>query len=120
MVGHGVSLRIDAIPVTINSHDAVAVGIILNELVTNALKHAFPQDRQGLIRVSLTREGGRAVLSVADDGVGLGEAVVAGDQSLGFLVVKSMVASIRGDLRCRPSDESAALPGTEWRLTFDA
>jgi two-component sensor histidine kinase len=120
VVGHRVSLRIDVTPVTINSHDAVAVGIVLNELVTNALKHAFSQDQDGLIRVTLTREGGKVILSVADDGIGIDAEAASGDHSLGFLVVRSMVASVRGDLSCQRLDKDAALPGTEWRLSFEA
>ncbi len=52
---------------------AGAVGLIVNELVTNALKHAFPGERMGSIRVGFRREEGRQmfVLTVADDGVGM-------------------------------------------------
>ena len=47
-------------------------GLILNELVTNALKHAFPGDRPGCIRVTLERATPQSArLTVADDGVGL-------------------------------------------------
>jgi PAS domain S-box-containing protein len=51
---------------------AIPCGLIINELVTNSLKHAFPTRTSGVIRVSLhTREGNRVELSVSDDGVGL-------------------------------------------------
>jgi two-component sensor histidine kinase len=120
MFGGKVDFRIAAIPVTVSSEDAVAVGIILNELVTNALKHAFPCGQSGVIRVSLTREAESLVLCVADDGVGVDEDALGGEHSLGFLVIKSMVSSLNGDLRCRSSNAGAALPGTEWRLSFIA
>ena len=52
---------------------AVPLGLIVNELVTNALKHAFPEGRAGIVRVEFTiAPGGEARLCVRDDGVGMG------------------------------------------------
>src|SRR3954469_12536882 len=50
---------------------AVAVGLILNELLTNALKYAFPEDRHGHVRVTFERVGAEFVLRVSDNGVGI-------------------------------------------------
>ncbi|MGG5824083.1 sensor histidine kinase, partial [Falsiroseomonas sp. HW251] len=50
---------------------AGAVGLIANELITNALKHAFPGEREGTVRVSFRRDGHDFLLVVADDGIGL-------------------------------------------------
>ena len=49
---------------------ALPVGLILNELVTNAIKYAFPQNRSGNIQVRLFRSPGELCVAVADDGVG--------------------------------------------------
>ena len=46
------------------------LGLIINELITNAAKHAFPDDRQGIIKVSFERAGDVYKLTVADNGVG--------------------------------------------------
>lgn len=46
------------------------IGLVVNELVTNALKHAFPGGREGVVRVSFRCEGGTCELAVADNGVG--------------------------------------------------
>ena len=51
---------------------AVPVGLIVNELLSNAMKHAFADRKEGKIEISLTAsEGGRVHLTVSDDGVGL-------------------------------------------------
>jgi two-component sensor histidine kinase len=55
----------------IHSEQAVPIAIIVNELVTNSLKHAFPEGRPGVIQVSL-RAADEVVVSVADNGVGVG------------------------------------------------
>ena len=58
--------------------DAVSLGLIINELVTNATKHAFPDQRVGCIRVTFEVLNDQSCLSVADDGVGFDERRDAG------------------------------------------
>lgn len=67
----GVVIEQRLAPVESSAKSATAVGIIVNELVTNSLKHAFPEEGQGSIRVVLDTEGDRLILSVSDSGVGL-------------------------------------------------
>jgi two-component system, sensor histidine kinase PdtaS len=59
---------LEDVPVGVDA--AIACGLIVNELVSNALKYAFPDGRHGQVAVSLRREGPEAVLEVVDDGVG--------------------------------------------------
>ncbi len=54
----------------VSENHASALALIVNELVMNAIAHGFPDDRAGLIRVELERQGERAVLTVSDDGQG--------------------------------------------------
>lgn len=76
---------------------AAPLGLILTELITNAVKHAFPHGRQGTIRVSLRRIENQGVMEVEDDGVGLPENFnVAQCESLGLKLVQVLVAQIRG------------------------
>jgi two-component sensor histidine kinase len=63
-------LTLHSAPVEIDPDRAVAIGIIVNELVMNAVKYAYP-DCSGPIHVTLEQEGGDLLLSIADDGVGL-------------------------------------------------
>ena len=58
--------------ISIGQNQAVPFGLLINELVTNALKYAFPEERKGLIRVTVQSPASEKVLlTVADDGVGL-------------------------------------------------
>lgn len=65
----GIGLSIELEPILVPHESAVAIGIIVNELVTNACKHAFP-DGDGSIRVKAWRDDGAAFIEVADDGKG--------------------------------------------------
>ncbi len=67
--GIRVTVRTDDVRLGVDA--AIPCGLILNELVSNTLKHAFPAPREGAVEVRLERTGERLCLSVSDDGVGL-------------------------------------------------
>jgi two-component sensor histidine kinase len=58
-------------PVSMDMKRAVSLGLVANELVTDCLKHAFPDGRKGRVSVRLTADGASYLLVVEDDGVGL-------------------------------------------------
>jgi two-component sensor histidine kinase len=102
----GVHLHADAI--VLPGPDAVAVGLITNELVTNALRHAYPSGA-GPVEVTLARNGGRFVLTVADKGAGrFGSA-----EGLGLTFVRLLARKLHGEI-----EFSEARPGTCARLSF--
>ena len=71
------------------------VSILVNELVTNALKHAFPDDRRGRIRVALRRLPGNIELTVDDDGVGMDGAARTSGTGLGQRLVVTFVKQLK-------------------------
>lgn len=84
-------------PVVIMARDATTVGIVLGELVTNAVKHAFSDDRTGTVRARLKIEGDDGVvLSVEDDGVGLSKEPSAEDAGLGTLIIRQLATQFGG------------------------
>ena len=92
---------------------AISVGLILNELVTNALKHAFPGDRGGSIRVALQRQNSDALIEVADDGKGLPAGFSTGDSNgLGMKLVRLLTDQISGGF------ENVFGNGTLFRIHF--
>lgn len=87
-------------PVIVPARDATTLGILVGELVTNAVKHAFPAGRIGTIRVSLVRDAaGVPTLEVLDDGVGLASAHSPGDGGLGSVIVRQLAAQFGGEAR---------------------
>ena len=79
---------------------AIPTGLIVNELVINAFKHAFPGDRNGRVTVSLHRRDKSTVqLGVDDDGVGLPEGMDPIKRtSMGLSLVRDLVQQIGGTL----------------------
>ncbi len=95
---------------------AIPCGLILNELMTNALKHAFPAGRPGTLSIALRREGSdRVALAVSDDGVGLPEAH-DGDAngSLGWRLVMAFAAQLGAEVRVSSGS------GTKVEVVFPA
>ncbi|MGI8526445.1 MAG: sensor histidine kinase [Pseudolabrys sp.] len=91
-------LTIAVEPVNIHPDRAVAIGVIVNELVTNGLKYAYPGSK-GPIRVKLAADGATAAtVSVEDDGIGYVEPVGSASTGLGQRIVKAMTAKLNGSI----------------------
>ena len=98
-VGRPVKLRLDVASVSLGLDVGVACGLILNELLSNAMKHAFPNGASGTITVAFHCADGHATLVVADDGVGLSETPAGQGQqhrSLGLRLVRALVGQLHG------------------------
>jgi len=103
-----VSLLINAATVLLPIDVAIPCGLIVNELVSNALKHAFPGEARGHIAIELVRiAADQAMLSVSDDGVGIPEALdVANASSLGLQMITLLADQLAATLaieRFRPT-----------------
>ena len=70
VVAHHISYDVDATATYLSLDKAVPCGLLLNEVVSNAFKHAFPDNQRGELTVSLHKQKGHLVLCVADNGVG--------------------------------------------------
>lgn len=101
-------------PAEVPTDRAVPLGLIANELVMNAVKHAYPGDGDKPIRVGLTRvDAGIVRLTVADRGVGLPDGFDwRRSRSLGMRVVHALSAQLDAELEVRSTE-----PGTEFAVT---
>ncbi len=99
-------IRTQVDPIELSLDQAVPTGLIINELVTNAVKYAFPGDRAGVIRVELRALGtDRLELCVCDDGVGLpGGLDIRATESLGLKLVVALAAQLQGSLEMERTD----------------
>jgi len=110
-----VRLELGIDPVYLAMHQAIPCGLILNELISNSLKHAFTDGRAGVIRICLRKpDAGHAELTVADNGIGFPANVRWDDgHSLGLQVVLTLIGQLRAELAV--SGES----GTSFRFSWE-
>jgi two-component system, sensor histidine kinase PdtaS len=111
--GRPVAVRACADPISLSAAQAVPVGLIVNEAVTNALKHAFPGERPGSVTVRLRRQGERGLrLEIADDGVGLPGADAGAAVGGGTRLIRVLARQLNGHAAWH------AHPGTAAVVTF--
>lgn len=93
-----VVIKVDVEPLQIGIETAIPLGVILNELISNCFKHAFPDGRQGQILVRVHSAGSnRVFLSVEDNGKGLPQGFdLASCQGLGLRLVAALTRQLRG------------------------
>jgi two-component sensor histidine kinase len=110
----GIAFQVEADSVLLDIDTAVPCGLLVNELVSNALKHAFPDGRKGTVTVELRCEAGSQVrLVIHDDGVGLPPGLdLRQTTSLGLQLVNSLVRQIAAGL------EISTGAGTRFEIKF--
>lgn len=112
-VSRHVRYVIDAKSLLLNIDKAVPCGLLINELITNAFKHAFPCRDCGEIRIILRREGADAVIAVEDNGQGLPEDFnVESTDSLGMQLIKALTLQLKGRLTVSSNG------GTSFQVNF--
>ncbi|MBX7185793.1 MAG: PAS domain-containing protein [Vicinamibacteria bacterium] len=110
----GVEFVRDTESLAVGIDQAMPCGLIVNELVSNSLKHGFPDGASGRIRLEVRRgEGKEVVVRVSDTGVGLSEAPPAAEPSMGLQLVNDLVRQLRGRIVVSSG------PGASYELFFE-
>lgn len=108
-----VRLSVESPAVVLSLNGLMSMSLIVAELVTNSLKHAFRDREDGMISIRITRRGEFYTLCVADDGPGLPDDFASKNKnSLGQGILQSLAAQLNGKLRFESG------PGTIAKLVF--
>jgi two-component sensor histidine kinase len=84
----------------LNLDASIPCGLIINEIISNSLKYAFPDNRDGIIFVNLTVNKRIVKIEVGDNGVGISEKVdIKNTQTLGLQLVDTLIQQINGSLK---------------------
>lgn len=95
-----IRLRVETDQIWLGQDTALPCGLIINELVANCCKYAFPESRSGEIQVAAKRANGSLMLTVADNGVGLPAGIdLRNPSTLGLQLVDDMVYQLKGTWR---------------------
>ena len=111
----GIEIAPSLEPMSIDAKRAESVGLVAVELLTDAIKHAFPGGRRGRVDLVLRKAGEGARIEVSDDGVGLPEGFAITDsRGLGMTIVDMLASQLHGRIEAGRSLSGGAL----FRLTF--
>jgi two-component sensor histidine kinase len=126
-----VVLSIDIPEIFIDINTAIPVGLILNDLIANSIKHAFPGETKGEIFLEIREEGPMLSILFGDNGIGMPEGYDwENPDTVGFILIQSLVDQLQGTMEKmlgagtqfrirvqRPSGETGALKGTYNQVT---
>ena len=108
-----VKLKINVNDIMLDINTAIPLGLIVNELITNSIKHAFPEGRNGEINIDFHPKDDYYEFLVKDNGIGFPEDLdFTNTDSLGLLIVNSLTEQIDGKIELDKSN------GTEFKITF--
>ena len=93
--GERIALVVDTDELALDTSRAINLALIASEALTNAMKYAFPDGRQGTIRVDCHAHGATAALTIADDGIGF--AATSREGALGLRLVRTLAKAIGGE-----------------------
>ncbi len=100
--------------IEIDVDTAIPLGLIVNELLTNSLKYAFPNERKGEIKISLQRTTAEILLlDVADDGVGKQEENLNKGTGFGTQLIKLLMQQLDGEMKFQSKE------GTSFSFEFN-
>lgn len=111
--GRRVFTRLDLQQVDVPAEKAAPIALIVNELVTNALKHGLSTREDGEIRVRVQRLDGTCMVEVADDGIGIGQAPKAESASFGIRLIRALGKQLHARI-----EWCAGEPGTRVVMTM--
>jgi len=112
-INNSIRIETEVEDIHLNIDTAVPCGLIINELVTNSIKHGFPDDKPGLIRIKLSESNGKYILSVKDNGVGFPETLdFRNTDTLGLQLINNLVLQLDGSI------DVILDHGTEFQINF--
>ena len=101
---HGITMGIDT---------AVPCGLLVNEIVTNSLKHAFPNERKGEVKIDIKMDGENYVMKISDNGIGIpGNINFDEEKSMGVQLIKMLTEQLDAKVEINRDY------GTEYIMTF--
>ena len=108
-----IELKINVEDILLDINTSIPLGLIVNELITNSLKHAFPNGMKGKINIDFYLKNDHYKFAVKDDGIGFPEDIdFQNTNSLGLQIVNSLTEQIDGEIKLNKSN------GTEFKITF--
>jgi PAS domain S-box-containing protein len=108
-----ISLEINAQHIFLDITTAVPCFLIINEMITNCIKHAFPGDRRGKITINFEKTNDKHIIRIQDDGIGLPKDLnINKTSTLGMQLINNLTAQLDGEIQVKSNN------GTEFTIIF--
>lgn len=109
-----IDIHIDCDNIVLNVNQAVPCALILNEAISNAIEHAFPDQEKGTIWVKFKKKDNRILVSIKDDGIGIPDSVLESKKpSMGMTIIQTLVKQLNAE------KEFSNNNGTELKFSFN-
>ena len=110
---NNIKLDMDIDDIMLDINTVIPLGLIVNELVSNSMKHAFPSNKQGKIDIKFKLNDGNYSMIVSDNGVGFPQNYnIQNSDSLGLKIVNSLTEQIDGEIKIEATN------GTKFTINF--
>ncbi len=110
---YNIDIELHAEEVSLNINQAIPCALLINEIATNSLKHAFPNFNSGIIEIQLEEKDSTIFLDISDNGVGFdNDYDFENPTTLGFTLINKLTAQLDGDLAIESRD------GTSFHISF--
>lgn len=108
-----ITLKTGLEDIELNIETAIPLVLIINEIITNIIKYAFPQNQKGTIEIHLYSQIDQIVLKISDNGIGIPETInIENPETLGLTVIKALTTQLDGTIQLEKN------PGTTYTITF--
>jgi PAS domain S-box-containing protein len=108
-----ITLKTGLEDIELNIETSIPLGLIINEIITNIIKYAFPQNQKGTIEIHLYSQIDQIILKISDNGIGIPEKInIKKPETLGLVIIKSLTNQIDGTIQINTN------PGTTYTITF--
>ena len=108
-----IKLNIDVDDLRLDINTSIPLGLIVNELITNSLKHGFPEGKSGEIGIIFHKQDEKYILEIKDNGIGFSEDIdYKNTDSLGLQLVNNLTDQIDGKIEFNTSS------GTSFKISF--
>lgn len=108
-----IELKFNLENIEVDMEKAIPIGLIINELVHNTIKYAFPNNEKGILNISLETNENYVNLIVKDNGIGISNEIdIYNSTTLGFIVINNLVSQIDGKFT------KLNIPGSAFKIEF--
>ncbi|MFD2531561.1 histidine kinase dimerization/phosphoacceptor domain -containing protein [Gracilimonas halophila] len=113
--GRNIELISEVEPISLSINQAIPCSLLVNELIVNAFKHAFGEQKEGQVKVQVIKEGDKVIMTISDNGSGFEIEKFSGSDSLGATLIKTLTAQLNGEFQILEKSEGS---GSSFRIEF--